>query len=156
MGCKKGQGATEYLMVFAAVLLISMIAVVLLGYFTQFSTDAAITSSNTYWRSEAVPFAVLEHTGIAANGTFYLKIQNAEGRERLNITAISLGNATTDPAGLLNMGFAPGEIRTVAITGSTTGTSGTIYELGLNISYVRKNGIPAVQYGEKKLVGRYQ
>lgn len=158
MKCSKGQGASEYLMVFAAVLLISMIAVVLMGYFTSFSTDAAITSSNTYWRSEARPFAILEHTGTAANGTYYLRIENAEGRETLNITNIALENvsAVGSTAGVTSVAFLPGESRIMILNGGKTGTSGAIYELDVNITYIRKNGIPAVQYGTKKLVGRYQ
>lgn len=159
---RRGQGATEYLMVFGAVLLIAMVAVVLLGFFTQFAGDAQITSSNTYWRSEAEPFAVLEHTGITSNGTFYLRIENTEGREKMNVTGIALGNASCTSGGaslgsctIASTAFAPGESRIMAVTGSTTGTSGSIYELGLNISYVRKNGIPSVQYGTKNLAGRY-
>jgi len=142
-------------MIFAAVLVIAMIAVVLLGYFTSFAGDAQITSSNTYWRSEAQPFAILEHTGIASNGTFYLRIENAEGREKMNITGISLGNVTTDAAVFPSISFAPGESRIVSVSGSRTGTSGSIYELDVNLTYLRKNGIPAVQYGTNKLVGRY-
>lgn len=152
--CKKGQGASEYLMIFAAVLLIAMIAVVLLGYFSSFSTDAQITSSNTYWRSEAEPFAILEHTGIAANGTFYLRIENAQGMEKLNITGIAL-TGTASGEEFAQVAFVPGESRTLSVAGGQAGASGAIYELDVNITYLRKNGIPAVQYGEKKLVGRY-
>lgn len=160
MGCMKGQGSTEYLMIFGAVLVIAMVAVVLLGYFTSFSTDAAITSSNTYWRSEAKPFAILEHTGIAANGTFYLRIENAEGRETMNITGIAIGNVTSttgagDDSVIPSTAFAPGESRIMPVTGGPTGTAGSLYELDLNITYVTKNLIPEKQYAGKKLVGRY-
>ena len=154
----KGQGATEYLMIFAAVLLISMVAVVLMGYFSSFSTDAAITSSNTYWRSEAEPFAILEHTGIGANGTYYLRIENAEARETLNIKDIALENVSSSLSvvGFTSVAFLPGESKVMTITGGQTGTSGAIYELDVNITYLRKNGIPSVQYGTNRLVGRYQ
>ena len=152
-----GQGATEYLMIFGAVLLVAMIAVVLLGYFSSFAGDAAITSSNTYWRSEAEPFAILEHTGVAANGTYYLRIENAEARETLNITTIALENVSgvLGVAGATSVAFRPGESRIMIVTGGQTGTSGAIYELDVNISYTTKDQIPSVQYGTNKLVGRY-
>ena len=157
---RKGQGASEYLMVFAAVLLIAIVAVVVLGFFPAFAGDAAITASNTYWRNEARPFAIMEHSGVADSGTFYLKIENAEGRETLNITGITLGNVTnssSDPIdpGFWSIAFAPGESKIMTITGGPTGTAGDLYEVNVNINYTRKNGIPAAQYGDKKLVGRY-
>ena len=58
----RGQGATEYLVLLAVVLIIALVAIMLLGYFPGMATDAKITQSSAYWRGEARPFACLLYT----------------------------------------------------------------------------------------------
>jgi hypothetical protein len=60
-GCtgKSGQGATEYLVLLAVVLIVALISVALLGFFPGMASDAQITQSQTYWQS-ASPVAVVE------------------------------------------------------------------------------------------------
>ena len=156
MDGRKGQGATEYLMVFGAVLLIALMAVALFGFFFGFGTDSKISESDNYWQNEARPFAVLSHTGDASNGTFYLRVENADSRETLTITDATMGGGC---AGMCipftPTSFAPGESATIAVTDGPNGTVGNLYDAPLNITYTNSNGIPAVEYGTKNLVGRY-
>ena len=58
-GCHKGQGATEYLVLLAVVLIVALVSVALLGFFPQMALDAQIAQSQAYWRS-ATPIAITE------------------------------------------------------------------------------------------------
>jgi len=55
----KGQGATEYLVLLAVVLIVALVSVALLGFFPGMASDAQITQSQTYWRSMQ-PVAITE------------------------------------------------------------------------------------------------
>ncbi len=55
----QGQGATEYLVLLAVVLIVALISVALLGFFPGMASDAQITQSKTYWQS-ASPIAIVE------------------------------------------------------------------------------------------------
>lgn len=54
-----GQGATEYLILLAVVLVIALVSVALLGFFPGMASDAQITQSQMYWRG-ASPIAIIE------------------------------------------------------------------------------------------------
>jgi len=54
-----GQGATEYLVLLAIVLIVALVSVALLGFFPGMASDAQITQSQMYWRS-ASPIAVID------------------------------------------------------------------------------------------------
>ena len=64
----KGQGATEYLVLLAVVLIIALVSVSLLGFFPGLSSDAKITQSDSYWRGEAAPISIQDHS-VGGNGT---------------------------------------------------------------------------------------
>lgn len=147
----KGQGATEYLVLLAVVLIIALVSIALLGFFPGLATDAKITQSNSYWRGEARPFAILEHS--VSGTTVSLVMQNVEGAGILRVTNVSIGSAGT-PSGL-PMTFAPGETRTMTLTNYTNGTAGSIYDISVEITYNTSNGIVNKQYGSKTLVGKY-
>ena len=54
-----GQGATEYLVLLAVVLIVALVSVALLGFFPGMASDAQMTQSQTYWAS-ASPIAITE------------------------------------------------------------------------------------------------
>ena len=62
--CKfyRGQGATEYLVLLAVVLIVALVSVALLGFFPGMASDAQITQSQMYWRS-ASPISIVDNTG---------------------------------------------------------------------------------------------
>lgn len=63
-----GQGATEYLVLLAVVLIIALVSVALLGFFPGMADDAKMTESMAYWRS-ASPIAISEASAtIDSNG----------------------------------------------------------------------------------------
>ena len=54
-----GQGATEYLVLLAVVLIVALVSVALLGFFPGMASDAQATQSKIYW-SSASPIAIEE------------------------------------------------------------------------------------------------
>ena len=90
----KGQGATEYLVLLAVVLIIALVSIALLGFFPGISTDAKITQSQSYWKAGR-PFAILEHTLNAASANGTIVVQNADATGTIILTQIKTvsGNA---------------------------------------------------------------
>jgi len=120
----KGQGATEYLVLLAVVLIVALVSVALLGFFPGMAQDAQITQSQAYWRS-TTPVAIVEGgaEGYVPNGFtyLYLRLRNT-GAYPIRITGIvgadnvkitQFWGATCGLAGYANMSdyyyLAPGE-----------------------------------------------
>jgi hypothetical protein len=76
---RHGQGATEYLVLLAVVLIVALVSVALLGFFPGMASDAQLAQSQTYWQS-ANPIAIIETSArlYPANGyTYpYMKLRN--------------------------------------------------------------------------------
>jgi hypothetical protein len=147
---KSGQGATEYLVLLAVVLIIALVSIALLGFFPGLATDAKITQSSAYWR-EARPFAILESAITGSTGNSTLVLQNVDASGTYTLTGIGLSTNYTTYSTTL----APGEVKT--IYGPTiVGTAGNIYDLNVTISYTTPNGVSSTFYGAKNLVGKYK
>ena len=91
----RAQGATEYLVLLAVVLIIALVAIALLGFFPGTATDAQLAESKLYWQS-ASPIAITESGAIyydsnASQG--YLRVRNT-GAYQITITAL-LGNGAS-------------------------------------------------------------
>ncbi|MCX8194726.1 MAG: hypothetical protein N3G22_01285 [Candidatus Micrarchaeota archaeon] len=159
MAAFKGQGATEYLVLLAVVLIIALISIALLNFFPGIAADAKITQSEAYWKGEAKPFSIQSHSFTTA-GTLTLVVQNV-GPDALTISAINVsgagisGSPTMSPSTPVVGG---GATQTITLSGYTVGggaTAGNIYELTINISYTNPNGLSLRQFGAKPLVGKY-
>ena len=86
----RAQGATEYLVLLAVVLIVALVSVALLGFFPGMASDAQITQSQTYWRS-ATPIAIPEALArVASFNTAtipYLRVKN-NGMYPIRLTAL--------------------------------------------------------------------
>ena len=75
----RGQGATEYLVLLAVVLIVALVSVALLGFFPGMAQDAQIAQSQMYWQS-ASPIAIIESGAVAyrSDGAIYpyLRVKN--------------------------------------------------------------------------------
>jgi len=74
-----GQGATEYLVLLAVVLIVALVSVSLLGFFPGMASDAQITQSQIYWKS-ASPIAIVETDAATDDARYalpYIRIRNA-------------------------------------------------------------------------------
>jgi len=75
------QGATEYLVLLAVVLIVALVSVALLGFFPGMASDAQLTQSQMYWKS-AGPIAVTESVAKAYSSDMtinmvYLRLRNS-------------------------------------------------------------------------------
>jgi len=156
---KKGQGATEYLVLLAVVLIVAMVAIALLGFFPGLAGDAKIAQSDSYWRGTARPFAILEHSQTAGEANMTMVIQNVDADQR-QITAISVvgsgitGNASTYLTTVQNQYWSSGEKKIATLDFSGNCTSGNTYEYSVNFTYNTGSISGMKQYGEKTLVGK--
>jgi len=102
----RGQGATEYLVLLAVVIIIALVTIALLGFYPSLSTDAQITQSQAYWSGEASPFRITELTyavagtsgicsGLSPTKIFELIIENkGTGTYTINTINISFDGTT--------------------------------------------------------------
>ena len=110
-GCHKGQGATEYLVLLAVVLIVALVSVALLGFFPGMAADAQMTQSQIYWRS-ASPISIVEsgarYSAPAAASYVYMRIVNT-GNYPIKLTAIigADGGKATQFAGYNSCGITP-------------------------------------------------
>lgn len=87
-----GQGATEYLVLLAVVLIVALVSVALLGFFPGMASDAQETQSKTYW-SSASPISIVEWgarntiSGSTEMSVAFLRIRNV-GNYQITITKI--------------------------------------------------------------------
>ena len=86
----RGQGATEYLVLLAVVLIVALVSVALLGFFPGMASDAQATQSKTYWQS-ASPISIIEMDAkyYLAGGytTPYIRLRNS-GAYPIRITKL--------------------------------------------------------------------
>ena len=152
MALMRGQGATEYLVLLAVVLIVALVAVTLLGFFPGIAPDVKITQSQTYWRGQVRPFAILETSIVGSTGVGIFVIQNMEANGPYRLTTFAVGNGTNDS---LAVDFAAGETKTIGII-TNTGTAGALYDLNVTMIYTTPAGINNTrQYGTKNLIGKY-
>ena len=115
------------------------------------ASDARITQSQSYWRGQARPFAILDSSINSTMGTFV--IQNMEANGPFTITSLVVGNGTPNTT---STSFSAGETKTMTVAGIGPYTVNTIYDLGVNITYNTPNGITGTkQYSTKNLIGKY-
>jgi len=150
MSSKKGQGAAEYLILLAVVLIVGIVAIALLGGFTDVSGSAMENESRQYWTGAVRPFIVQEYS--QQGSTFYLTMKNVEA-SRLMFNSISLDGTDTYVA---NVSFNSGATKTLSFPVSTTcnETSFDFFEYDVIINYSTTNGLTKSQRGEKPFAGR--
>jgi len=119
-----GQGATEYLVLLAVVLIVALVSVALLGFFPGMASDAKVTQSQMYWKS-ATPIAVIDtsaryynQNGVGGMTIPYFRIRNA-GSYPITLTKMLAGNSSVSTIWTGNWGpvvamntrytLAPGE-----------------------------------------------
>jgi len=99
-----GQGATEYLVLLAVVLIVALVSVALLGFFPGMASDAQETQSKAYWQSTS-PLALAEvHARVyqpnEALSAPYLRVRNT-GAYPIRITKMLGSNNSISQCGNL-------------------------------------------------------
>ena len=151
MEMHRGQGATEYLVLLAVVLIVALVSVALLGFFPGMASDVKITQSSAYWKG-ARPFSIMDHS--CTGQTCTLIVHNKEASGQYTITSLAVAGCNANGT---QTAFAPGETKTTSIGTCTSGTSGQVYDLGVNFTYSTPNNAitGAKQYGSKNIIGKY-
>lgn len=169
LGQRKGQGATEYLVLLAVVLIVAMVAIALLGFFPGLAGDAKQAQSNAYWNGEANPFAILDKAQ-APVSNLTLVIQNVAANQYVltNISVAGNGiNGSYVPSANQQY-FSAGEKQTLVvpislgatpISGGNPGcVSGNTFEYYVNFTYSNSDQsiTNQMEFGSKTLVGKCQ
>ena len=151
MGIFRGQGATEYLVLLAVVLIVALVSVALLGFFPGMAADARMTQSQSYWRGQARPFAILDMSINTTNATLSIENMEANGPYTIAANGILINGLGTTAS----TAFAAGETKTMTVTGAfTTCTSGSVYDYNVTISYTTPSSVTSKQYGTKNIIGK--
>ena len=93
----RAQGATEYLVLLAVVLIVALVSVALLGFFPGMASDAQMTQSKMYW-SGASPIAIEEmdaYFSASWGATLPVLIVRNNGAYPIRITNFLGGNSRT-------------------------------------------------------------
>ena len=125
---RAGQGATEYLVLLAVVLIVALVSVALLGFFPGMASDAQTTQSKTYWQS-ASPISIVEMDAVVSSawgssynwpylrvrntGGYPIRITKLLGGSSQNITVVYCSAAMCGSTNYVNISdwyyLAPGE-----------------------------------------------
>jgi hypothetical protein len=162
---QKGQGATEYLVLLAVVLIVAMVAIALLGFFPGLSYDAKKKESDSYWGGSASPFQIIEHAQTGTQLTIVLKNAQTTQLKINNITIAGGGSLfNVNAANLSQSGVASpntpyigaGETKTIYLTDANgvNCSAGTIYEYSVNISYDSTIANQKQYGGSKTIIGK--
>ncbi|MDE1798136.1 MAG: class III signal peptide-containing protein [Candidatus Micrarchaeota archaeon] len=163
----RGQGATEYIVLLAIVLMVALIVVGLLGFFPSFSTNTQVTEYTQYWAVQR-PLAILDAAQLSTGGVgqnLTISIEN-HGTSSLTITKI---NVSLTPAGSLGLGtgtpgngsvlsLAPGDRGSIRIfnssvlgntLGNCAGNAGKYLTYNVTVTYNQDPFTGKVETGSK-------
>jgi len=145
---KKGQAATEYLVIIAIVLVIALVVVYLVGGFAGMGAGTMLTQSKQAWGT-ASPFAI---TATKQSGTsLQMQIQNNDVNQ-LTLTGISMDGASVYSSSTV---FASGSSQVLtATTASTCGAAGSTFSHA-NVTIIYSNGgiTGMTEVGTRPLMG---
>ncbi|MCX8195169.1 MAG: hypothetical protein N3G22_03635 [Candidatus Micrarchaeota archaeon] len=123
-----GQGATEYLILLAAVMIVGLIVLALLAFFPSLTEEARLQQNQVFWQSQQ-PLAIVH----AAAGDFpeiffdtdtlVLTFEN-KGGQPIEILSISPGGLTQSALVFQSYGEATGDTNTVFTTTKAMGSYG--------------------------------
>jgi len=140
----RGQGATEYLVILGAVLLVALVIVSLLGAFPSMGGSNKEQQSKSYWAGTS-PFAV---STVKLTGTAIVMRVRNNGVEKLQLTEIDFGDqangtiSISAPSVMINAGEEVDFTNAAFSTSNPcvgTGKTGTMYEFK-NLSFVYTSG----------------
>jgi len=162
MQYRRGQGATEYLVILGAVLLVALVIVSLLGWFPSLGGATKEQQSKAYWTG-ASPFAIITYK--IDNGSISISVANRIS-EKLNLTGIEVqdgfGNNGTiiTPLQFFNAGEEAVVTNSTFVnlnpcSSTTTSRTGASFEFKVVAFTYNQGTITGIrQQGAQSLVGR--
>jgi hypothetical protein len=131
---RKGQAATEYLIILAVVIVIALVVVVAMGKFPGIGKSTVGRSSAAFWSTQDI--AITEYA-VSATTTDTFVIKN-NMRNAVTLTTVLIGgtNLSTTP-GSVTLG--PGGSYTYTLSPGLACTAGQSFNMNVNISYTDAN-----------------
>jgi len=147
----KGQGATEYLVILAVIIIIALVIVSIMGWFPGIALGVTEQQSKAYWRSTA-PLAIVDWKFTEDANEAALSIQNMT-TEAIEIREITINGIPWD---VYDVNLGAGDInRVVRGAEGKACLPDSTYQYNIEISYQTVGGIPAkTQKGLKPLIGK--
>ena len=143
----KGQGATEYLIILAVIIVIALVVVGVMGWFPGLGGGINEQQSKAYWGSTQ-PIALTNWKITGSNSTF--TVEN-NGTQKLTLTDITVDGVAL---GLADVNINAGASTTPAASANKTCTTGQTYSYDVTISYDVVGGISSMTLtGAKPVVG---
>ncbi len=144
---QKGQGATEYLIILAVIIVIALVVVGVMGWFPGLGSGINEQQSRAYWKSTS-PLALTDWKLTATDATFTVLNTTTD---KLILTDITVGGTAL---GLTDQNIAAGASYTTPADNSATCTTGQTYSIGVAVSYDVAGGITGKTLtGQKPIVG---
>ncbi len=126
---KKGQGATEYLIILAIVIIIALIVVGAMGGIPGIGTGARSRASTSFWQTADV--AIPSYAVTASDDNMVLDVRNNMRNSVSSLTVTIDGDsATCNQASL-----SAGQTTNCTITDVTTCDAGDAYSFDVSITY---------------------
>ncbi len=125
----RGQGASEYLILIAVALIVALIAIVLLGGFTNTGSSAMDNEAKSYW-SITRPFGITQW--VQVNDTLYMSVVN-RGPDQLIVRSVKVGPVTANLGAGWN--WKSGGEKNMSISGLTNCTRGLHDSFSYNVTF---------------------
>ena len=118
--------------------------------FANIAPECGIMLSNHYWRGEARPIAILEHS-TSTNSTLDIILQNVG--EPIVVRRIRVDDTGKD----LDLVLQPGETKQIALKINVPDGAclGCAYKFDVSITYITPDGQEKVFVGIRPIVGKY-
>ncbi|MCX6769353.1 MAG: Ig domain-containing protein, partial [Candidatus Micrarchaeota archaeon] len=162
----KGQGATEYLIIFAAALIIALAAISYLGYQASNSSELTLSDSKLYWQSTARPLQVHDASSVYGElcsqqdmGGYQFLVKNYDPYE-LTVTGIYIDGVSRDfcfsgrqSSSVLPFTHLSSHLITVPIaSGVLPCEEGKMVRIDISFNYRKDNALPQVENGTKPVM----
>ena len=142
----KGQGSTEYLVIFAAVLVVALIVIFLLGQFSGFGRESLVDQSKGYWSGKK-PVAVTDWTITAGanNNSVTMLLKNVDV-QKIEVVDVNFSEGSIS----VNTNLSSGGTTTASGTTSSSvcTNAGDIGELTDVVIYYRKPDVGTTVFAE--------
>ena len=158
-GALAGQGANEYLILLAVVLIIAVIGFALLGFFLGMSGDTKAAQSRAYWdttRPTGVYDAITSAAVCNGSSGYVMTVENNDPTP-IRLTGITIagqnsgfckpGSSPTD-----GINLEPGGTAVIEVPAGIPSSAGNPIIANVSISYTSAQGLASTQFGATPLV----
>ena len=149
---KRGQVATEYLIILAVVVIISLIVVGVLRSFTTVRTGFEVAKAKIEWSSQ--PVSLVAAT-LYANGSGVMLITNNE-QYPIKITSVGMGKAPVAQLNPITVYTGSSEFVWLAPDSFVPGAADTEYNLDVEIKYAHASEPALISTASGKISGVYE